>query len=170
MYWLSISINDTMIGHIKDEKSPKEAWDGLVKQYETNTKARKQQLKNEFNTVSKKSLSINKYALKIKGIVEFFASIGGAIKDDDKVEVFLYGLTPAYKKFKTSIQTQENTPNFLDLIYILIIEEKNLGKNSSSQPNNNIEQAFYFGTGRGKGKGKRGQKGVRGKNSYQSQQ
>ena len=31
MYWLSISIHDTMIGHIQDAKSPKEAWDELVK-------------------------------------------------------------------------------------------------------------------------------------------
>ena len=41
MYWLSISIQDTMIGHIQDADSPKEAWDELVKIYETNTKARK---------------------------------------------------------------------------------------------------------------------------------
>ena len=31
MYWLSISIQDTMIGHIQDAESPKEAWDELVK-------------------------------------------------------------------------------------------------------------------------------------------
>ena len=31
MYWLSISIQDTMIGHIQDAKSPKDAWDTLVK-------------------------------------------------------------------------------------------------------------------------------------------
>ena len=70
MYWLSISIQDTMIGHIQDADSPKEAWDELVKIYETNTKARKLQLKNDFNTVSKKNLTVNEYALKIKGIVE----------------------------------------------------------------------------------------------------
>ena len=37
MYWLSISIQDTMIGHIQDADSPKEAGDELVKIYETNT-------------------------------------------------------------------------------------------------------------------------------------
>ena len=30
MHWLSISIQDTMIGHIQDARSPKEAWDILV--------------------------------------------------------------------------------------------------------------------------------------------
>ena len=94
-----------MIGHIQDVESPKEAWDELAKIYETNTKARKLQLKNEFNTVSKKNLTVNEYALKIKGILESLASIGVVVEDDDKVEVCLGGLTPTYKQFKTSIQT-----------------------------------------------------------------
>ncbi|KAH7288876.1 hypothetical protein KP509_31G048000 [Ceratopteris richardii] len=30
MYWLSVSIQDSMIGHIQDAKTPKEAWKSLV--------------------------------------------------------------------------------------------------------------------------------------------
>ncbi|MCO5559375.1 hypothetical protein L7F22_012974 [Adiantum nelumboides] len=67
MYWLSISVQDTMIGHIQDATSPKQAWDMLVSFDTTNTKARKIQLKNELNTVKKENLSINDYTLKIKG-------------------------------------------------------------------------------------------------------
>ncbi|MCO5567849.1 hypothetical protein L7F22_021545 [Adiantum nelumboides] len=101
MYWLSVSVQDTMIGHIQDATSPKQAWDRLVSVDTTNTKARKIQLKNELNTVKKENLSINDYTLKIKGIVESLASIGVQVEDDDKVEVCLRGLTPAYKQFKT---------------------------------------------------------------------
>ena len=133
MHWLSLSIQDTMIGHIQDAKSPKEAWDTLVKMFATNTKARKIQLKNELHTVEKKSMSISDYALKIKGICESLASINVVVDDDDKVEVCLRGLTPQYKSFKTSIQTRENIPTFAELVSMLIIEEKNLGDDSSSQ-------------------------------------
>ena len=108
-------------------------------------------MKNKFNTVSKKNLTVNEYALKIKGIVESLASIGVVVEDDDKVEVCLHGLTPAYKQFKTSIQTRENIPNFSNLISMLIIEEKNLGEDSSSQPKDTSEQAFYTGKSRGRG-------------------
>ncbi|MCO5548335.1 hypothetical protein L7F22_001792 [Adiantum nelumboides] len=66
MYWLSVSVQDTMIGHIQDATSPKQAWDKLVSFDTTNTKARKIQLKNELNTVKKENLSINDYTLKIK--------------------------------------------------------------------------------------------------------
>ncbi|MCO5569888.1 hypothetical protein L7F22_023602 [Adiantum nelumboides] len=87
MYWMSISVQDTMIGHIQDATSPKQAWDRLVSIDTTNTKARKIQLKNELNTVKKENLSINDYTLKIKGIVESLSSIGVQVEDDDKVEV-----------------------------------------------------------------------------------
>ena len=45
MYWLSITILDSMIVHIQDAEMLKEAGDILVKVYSTNTIARKMQLK-----------------------------------------------------------------------------------------------------------------------------
>ena len=96
-------------------------------------------MKNDFNIVSKKSLFVNEYALKIKGILESLASICVTVEDDDKVEVCLCGLTLAYKPFKTSIHTWENIPSFLDLILMLIIEEKNLGEDLASQPKESFE-------------------------------
>jgi hypothetical protein len=44
LYLLSMSVSDSMIVHIQDAKSPKQAWDTLVKMYNTNTQARKMQL------------------------------------------------------------------------------------------------------------------------------
>ena len=62
------------------------------------------QLKEELITDKKENVSINDYTLKIKGICESLASIGVSIvDDDDKVEVCLRGLTPAYEQFKTAI-------------------------------------------------------------------
>ncbi|MCO5596436.1 hypothetical protein L7F22_050499 [Adiantum nelumboides] len=151
MYWLSVSVQDTMI---QDATSPKQAWDSLVSVDTINTKARKIQLKNELNTVKKENLSINEYTLKIKRIVESLASIGVQVEDDDKVEVCLHGLTFAYKQFKTSIQTRENIPCFADLVTMLIVEKKNLGEDSfSSQGRNNSEQVLYSNRGRGRGRG-----------------
>ena len=105
MYWLSVSIHDSMIGHIQSASTPKEAWDKLVAFDATNTRAKKMQLKDELNTIKKGSSSINDYTLKIKSICESLASIGVIVDDDDKVESCLCGLTSSYKQFKTSIQT-----------------------------------------------------------------
>ena len=131
----------------------------MVTLYETNTKARQLQFKNELHTVEKKSMSINDYTLKIKSICESLASTGVSVDDDDKVEVCLRGLGPTYKQFRTSIQTRENIPNFANLILILIVEEKKLGEESTSQGKNNFEQFFYSNRGRGRGRGQGGGRG-----------
>jgi hypothetical protein len=51
LYWLFMSVSDSMIVHIQDAKSPKQAWDTLVKMYSTNTQARKMQLKQELHNL-----------------------------------------------------------------------------------------------------------------------
>ena len=123
--WLSLSILDSMLGHIHDAMLPKEAWDSLVKLFAVNTKDRKLQLKIELNTLEKGKISVNEYALKIMSICESHASINVKVEDDDKVEIFLRGLGPKYKSFKTSILTRDNIPTFADLVSMLVVEERN---------------------------------------------
>jgi hypothetical protein len=41
MYWLSVSVTDTMIGHIQEAHTPAEAWQNLVQMFQINIKARK---------------------------------------------------------------------------------------------------------------------------------
>jgi hypothetical protein len=99
-------------------------------------------------------MSINEYSLKIKGIVESFASINVFMDDDDLVSVCLNGLGKEYKPFKTSMTIRENVPNFRDLVSMLIVEEKTLNEDYSTQSKNNVEQqAFYSNIGRGRGRG-----------------
>ena len=123
-------------------------------------------MKDELNKVKKENMSINDYTLKSKGICESLASIGVSIvDDDDKVEVCLRGLTPAYKQFKIVIQTRKNIQIRSPM---LVVEKKNLGEDSPSQSKNNSEHAFYSNRGRGRGRGA-GQGRGRG-NQYQGQQ
>jgi hypothetical protein len=46
-----MSVSDSMIMHIQDAKSPKQAWNTLMKMYNTNTQARKMQLKQELHNL-----------------------------------------------------------------------------------------------------------------------
>jgi hypothetical protein len=54
LYWLSMNVFNSMIMHIQDAKSSKQAWDTLVKMYSTNTQAHKMQLKQELHNLPKK--------------------------------------------------------------------------------------------------------------------
>ena len=92
-----------MLGHIQDASTPAEAWKTLVNVYSTNTKARKLQLKQELNSVQKRNMNVNEYALKIKSIVESLGSIGVTVEDEDMVSACLNGLRKEYKAFKTLV-------------------------------------------------------------------
>lgn len=91
MYYLSVKVHETMIGHIQDAKPPRDAWDASMHNNETHVEACKIQLKIELYTICMLNMFVNEYTLKMKNIVEFLASIGVTIDDDDKVKGFLHG-------------------------------------------------------------------------------
>jgi len=111
-----------MIVHIQDAKSPKQAWETLVKMYSTNTQARKMQLKQELHNLQKNKMNINGYSTKVKNLADALASIRAPVDDEDLVAVTLNGLGKDYSQFRTSITVRETFSDFQDLITLLISE------------------------------------------------
>ncbi len=87
-----MSVSGSMIVHIQDAKSSKQAWDTLVKMYNTNTQAHKMQLKQELHNLQKNKMNISDYSTKVKNLANVFASIGAPIDDEDLVAMTLNGL------------------------------------------------------------------------------
>jgi hypothetical protein len=139
-----------MIMHIQDAKSPKQAWDTLVKMYSTNTQARKMQLKQELHNLQKNKMNISDYSTKLKNLADVFASIGAPVNDEDLVAVTLNGLGKDYSQFCTLIAVQETFPNFQDLITLLISEKMRVVGTSSN--GGSQESAFYSSSNRGRGR------------------
>ncbi len=127
-----MSVSDSMIVHIQDAKSPKQAWDTLVKMYSTNTQARKMQLKQELHNLQKKKMNISDYSTKLKNLADVLASIGAPVDDEDLVVVTLNGLGKDYNQFCILIAVQETFPNFQDLITLLISEKMRVVGTSSN--------------------------------------
>jgi hypothetical protein len=140
-----------MIMHIQDAKSPKQAWDTLVKMYNTNTQACKMQFKQELHNLQKNKMNISDYFIEVKNLVDALASIGTHVDDEDLVAITLNGLGKNYSQFRTSIVIRETFPDFQDLITLLISEEMRIvgiSSNGGSQGG-----AFYSNTNRGRGRG-----------------
>ncbi len=76
---LFVSVFNSMIVHIQDAKSPKQASDTLVKIYSTNTQARKMQLKQELHNLQKNKMNISDYSTKVKNLADVFTSTGASI-------------------------------------------------------------------------------------------
>jgi hypothetical protein len=140
-----------MIVHIQNAKSPKQAWDTLVKMYNTNTQACKMQLKQELHNLEKNKMNINDYSTKVKNFADVFASIGAPVDDEDLVAVTLNGLGKDYSQFRTSIIVRERFLNFQDLITLLISEEMKVVGTSSN--GGSQESAFYSNSNRSRGRG-----------------
>ena len=164
MYWLLVSVLDSMIVHIQDAKMPKEAWDTLVKMYNTNITMQKMQLKQELHNMQRNKLSINEYSMKVKGLVDSLGSIGVPIDDKDLVFATLNVLGREYAQFRTSIGVRETFPDFYELVALLLSEEQRNGGSASSQ-----ESSFYSNQNRVRGRG-RGRFGGHSTNQNQQQQ
>jgi len=139
-----------MIVHIQDAKSPKQAWDTLVKMYSTNTQAHKMQLKQKLHNLQKNKMNISDYSTKLKNLADVLASIGAPVDDEDLVAVTLNGLGKDYSQFCTLIAVQETFPNFQDLITLLISEKMRVVGTSSN--GGSQESAFYSSSNRGRGR------------------
>jgi len=96
LYWLFVSVSDSMIVHIQNGKLSKQTWDTSVKMYNTNTQACKIQFKQELHNLQKKKININDYFTKVKNLADAFASIGTLVDDDDLMAVTLNGLGKDY--------------------------------------------------------------------------
>jgi soluble cytochrome b562 len=148
LYWLSMSVSDSMIVHIQDAKSPKQTWDTLVKMYNTNAQARKMQLKQKLHNLQKNKLNISDYSTKVKNLVDALTTIRALIDDEDLMAVTLNGLRKDYSQFRSSIAIRETFLDFQDLITLLINEEMRVVGTSSN--GGSQESAFYSNYNRGK--------------------
>jgi mitochondrial fission protein ELM1 len=91
-----MSVSDSMIVHIQDAKSPKQAWDTLVKTYNTNTQARNMQFKQKLHNLQKNKMNISDYSIKVKTLTNALASIRALVDDEDLVAVTVNGLGKDY--------------------------------------------------------------------------
>jgi hypothetical protein len=139
-----------MIVHIQDAKSPKQAWDTLVKMYSTNTQAHKMQFKQKLHNLQKNKMNISDYSTKVKNLVDALAFIGAHVDDEDLVVVTLNGLKKDYSQFCTSIVVRETFPDFHDLITLFISEKMRVIGTSSN--GGSQESVFYSNSNRGRGR------------------
>ncbi len=146
-----MSVSDSMIVHIQDAKSPKQAWDTLVKMYSTNTQALKMQFKQKLHNLQKNKMNINDYSTKVKNLADALASIGAPVDDENLMAITLNGLGKDYGQFRISIVVRKTFPDFQDLITLLISEKMRIVGTSSN--GGSQENAFYSNINRGRDRG-----------------
>ena len=155
MYCLATCVHDHMLSHIRDAKTPKEAWANLKKMFAANTTARKLQLRQELNNIRQKDMSVSDYTAKIKSICDSLGSIKINVDEDEMVQVCLGGLAQRFDPLRTAILARENPPSFFDLQSMLLVEENHVRTKSKTSEG----QMFFSNSDGGRGGGHGGRRG-----------
>ena len=87
LYFLATCVHHHILSHIRDAKTPKEAWENLKKIFAADTSTRKLQLRQELNNIRQKEMSMMDYTAKIKSICNSLGSINVNIDEDEMVQV-----------------------------------------------------------------------------------
>ena len=98
MYCLETCVHDHMLSHIRDTKTPEEAWANFKKIFAANTTTHKLQLRQELNNIQQIDISMSDYTAKIKSICDSLGSININVDEDEMVQVCLGGLAQYLKK------------------------------------------------------------------------
>ena len=138
MYCFASSVNDQLLNHIRDAKTPKEAWENLKKIFEASTTARKLQLKQELNSIQQRDMSVTDYTTKVKEICDALGSINVTVDEDKMVQICLGGLAQRYGPIRMTICTREKPPSFVDLQSMLMDEENHVSGSRTTQSDNRM--------------------------------
>ncbi|KAL6314221.1 hypothetical protein AAG906_011972 [Vitis piasezkii] len=94
--WIYSSLTPEIMGQIIGYQTSHEAWFALEKIFSASSKARVMQLRLEFQTMKKRSLSMMDYILKLKNLVDNLAAIGEPVHNRDHILQLLGGLGVEY--------------------------------------------------------------------------
>ena len=83
--WIYSTLTLEIMGQIVGFQTSHAAWTALEKIFSTSSKARAMQLRLEFQTIRKGSLSMMEYILEIKNISNNLATIGESVSERDQI-------------------------------------------------------------------------------------
>ena len=152
LYCLATCVHDHMLSHVRDAKTPKEAWENLRKIFAADTSARRLQLRQELNNIRQQEMSVMDYTAKIKSICDSLASINVNIDEEEMVQVCLGGLAQRFNPLRTAILARDTPPSFFNLQSMLLVEENHV----QTKPDTSEGQMFFSDSASGQRRGRSG--------------
>ncbi|KAL8161569.1 hypothetical protein V2J09_013058 [Rumex salicifolius] len=149
LYVIKVTIETHLIEHIRDVKTPKEAWDTFASLFSRANDARLQVLENEIGTIAQGQMSISQYFMKVKNICHEISQLDkeSAISEARMRRIIIRGLRPEYNSFITAIQGWPTQPSLLELENLLVNKET-LAKQMAGLSVKDHEEALYSNKGK----------------------
>ncbi|CAN1270978.1 Retrovirus-related Pol polyprotein from transposon RE1 [Linum perenne] len=126
LLWLRSTLSETALSLVVRATTAHLAWQAIDKSYQSQTRARRMQLKIMLQTMSKGALTMAEYLMKKRAIADSLAENLHPISDEDIIGHILSGLDPSYGAFATAFMMKEDSLSVDDLAGLLLQEEARL--------------------------------------------
>uniref|UniRef100_A0A2N9FG96 CCHC-type domain-containing protein n=1 Tax=Fagus sylvatica TaxID=28930 RepID=A0A2N9FG96_FAGSY len=150
MFALKTTIEEEMLEHIRDAKTPKEAWDTFVTLFSKKNDTRLQLLENELLSMAQRDMTIAQYFHKVKAICREISQLDptAPIGESRIKRIIIHGLRPEYRGFVTAIQGWPTQPSLVEFENLLADQEA-MAKQMGGVSLKGEEEALYTSKTRG---------------------
>nr|KAJ0192430.1 hypothetical protein LSAT_V11C800427740 [Lactuca sativa] len=144
MFALKTTIEEEMLEHIRDENTPKEAWDRFVTLFSKKNDTRLQLLENELLSISQRDMTIAQYFHKVKSICREITKLDpqSVIAEARMKRIIIHGLRPEYRSFITAVQGWPVQPSLVEFENLLASQEA-MAKQMGGITLKSEEEALY---------------------------
>ncbi|WKA06756.1 hypothetical protein VitviT2T_024641 [Vitis vinifera] len=149
MFALKTTIEEDVLEHIRDAKTPYEAWNTFTKLFSKKNDTRLQLLESELLLVAQCNLTIAQYFHKVKTLCReiFELDLEAPIGETRMKRIIIHGLRPELRGFVAAVQGWKNQPSLVEFENLLAGQEA-LAKQMGGVSLKGEEKALYAHKGR----------------------
>ncbi|KAE8663053.1 hypothetical protein F3Y22_tig00113123pilonHSYRG00166 [Hibiscus syriacus] len=150
MFALKTTIEEEMLEHIRDAKTPKEAWDTFVTLFSKRNDTKLQLLENELLSMAQRDMAVAQYFHKVKSICREISELDptAAIGEARIKRIIVHGLRPEYRGFVAAVQGWPTQPLLVEFENLLAGQEA-MAKQMGGVSLKGEEEALYTSKSRG---------------------
>ena len=144
MFALKTTIEEEMLEHIRDAKSPKEAWDTFATLFSKRNDTKLQLLENELLSMAQRDMAVAQYFHKVKSICREISELDptAAIGEARIKRIIVHGLRPEYRSFVAAVQGWPTQPSLVEFENLLTGQET-MAKKMGGVSLKGEEEALY---------------------------
>ncbi|KAE8724129.1 hypothetical protein F3Y22_tig00010869pilonHSYRG00008 [Hibiscus syriacus] len=139
-----------MLEHIRDAKTPKEAWDTFVTLFSKRNDTKLQLLENELLSMAQRDMAVAQYFHKVKSICREISELDptAAIGEARIKRIIVHGLRPEYRGFVAAVQGWPTQPSLVEFENLLAGQEA-MAKQMGGVSLKGEEEVLYTSKSRG---------------------
>ncbi|KAL4352591.1 hypothetical protein GQ457_06G020380 [Hibiscus cannabinus] len=149
MYALKTTVEEDFLEHIRDVKTPNEAWEIFAKLFSKKNDTKLQLLESELLSIKQGNMTIKQYFHKVKLLCREISELDpeASIGDTRMKRIIVHGLKPEFRSFVAAVQGWQTQPSLVEFENLLASQEA-LAKQMGGVSLKNEEEALYASKGK----------------------